>query len=129
MTPNKLKEEPIWMEEFNKMNERLKNTFSLAKMQEEIICKRLMSDRDKALEELVRVQLYNIGYKFRKDELFYSFVRNRITRIGFDDNPNMEYLYLDYISEENKGVLLVTFSNKIEYNYDNFSGKITMSIG
>ena len=127
MMPIKLKEDPVWMEDFNKMNDRLKNTFSdMVKLQEKIICERLISNRDKALEELVRERLYKLDYKFRNDELFYSFVKNRITKIGFDDQPNIEYLYLDYISEENRGILLVTFSSKIDY--DHFSGKITMSI-
>jgi hypothetical protein len=129
MIPVKL-EEPIWMEDFNKMNDRLKNTFSdMVKFQEEFLCSKLISNRDKALEELVRERLYKLNYKFRNDELFYNFVQNRITRIGFSEAPNIEYLYLDYISEENRGVLLATFSRNIEYDYDNFSGKITMSIG
>lgn len=128
MTPNKI--QPLWIEDFNKMNDRLKNTFSdMVKLQEKIICEKLIGNRDKALEELVRERLYKLNYKFRNDELFYSFVKNRITKIGFEDDRDTEFLYLDYISEENRGVLLVTFSSKIDYDYDTFSGKITMSIG
>ncbi len=130
MVPIKLIEEPTWMEDFNKMNDRLKNTFSdMVKLQEKIICEKLISNRDTALEELVRERLYKLNYKFRKDETFYSFVKNRITRVCDENDRDTEYLYLDYVSEESPGILLVTFSSKIEYDYDNFSGKITMSIG
>lgn len=127
---NYSKDEPIWMEDFNKMNDRLKNTFSdMVQLQEKLICEKLISNRDKALEELVRERLYKLNYKFTNDELFYLFVKNRITKVGFDDQPSIEYLYLDYISEENRGVFLITFSSKIDYDYDTFSGKTTMSIG
>jgi len=120
---------PSWLSAFNEQNED-KNTWSnIVQLQEKLICQKLINNRDKALEELVRERLYKLGYKFRNDELFHLFVQNRITRIGDDEDTNVEYLYLDYISEENRGVLLVTFSSKIDYDYDTFSGKITMSIG
>lgn len=124
----KLIEESTWIQDFDKMNGRLKNYFSdLVKLQEEITCKKLINNRDKALEELVRTRLYNLNYKFTKDEMFYDFINHRLTRIA--DENNNEYIYLDYVSENNKGVLLVTFSSQIDYDYDNLSGKITMTIG
>jgi hypothetical protein len=124
----KLIEEPYWIQDFNKMNERLKNTFSdMVELQEKLVCEKLISNRDKALEELVRARLYNLNYKFTKDDSFYDFIKDRLTRIA--DENNNGYIYLDYISESNKGVLLVRFSSKIDYDFDNLSGKITMSIG
>lgn len=61
----KLIEESTWIQDFDKMNRRLKNYFSdLVKLQEEITCKKLINNRDKALEELVRTRLYNLNYKF-----------------------------------------------------------------
>lgn len=124
------KEDPVWMEDFNKMNDGQKYPFSdIIKTQEEILCKKLFIERDKALEKLVCERLCKLGYEFRNDELFHLFVKNRITKVGFEEDRDTEYLYLDFVSELEKGILLVTFSNKIEYDYDIFSGKITMSIG
>lgn len=129
MTPIKLREEPSWISIYNDQNEVKDYWSNVIKKQEEITCSRLINNRDKALEELVRERLYKLDYKFTNDENFYSFVKNRITRICDSNDRETEYLYLDYVSEEEKGILLVTFSSKIEYNFDNLSGKMTMSIG
>lgn len=121
-------EDVSWIQDFKKMDESIKNTFSdIVQLQEKLICEKLISNRDKALEELVRKRLFDLDHRFKNDESFYNFIKYRLTRIS--DKNNNEYIYLDYISESNKGILLVTFSSKIDYDYDTFSGKITMSIG
>lgn len=121
-------EVPKWLSSFNSEEPKPFINYILD-LQEKLCCEKLIKNRDKALEELVREKLYKLNYKFRNDELFYAFVRDRITKIGFEDEQDKEYLFLDYESEKKRGVLLVTFSSKIEYNLDTFSGKITMSIG
>lgn len=71
--------------------------------------------------------LKTIGYFFETEEKFTNFFKEKVTRIVFEDKPNYQEFYINYVNQENSGTLIGICSDKIEIiNKDN---KFTILIG
>lgn len=70
------------------------------------------------LEKYIIENLRKIGFCFSGKDEFHSFVKERITRVSFEDVSEVQY-YLDYVDENNKGELIgITNENKCEYKIE-----------
>lgn len=78
--------------------------------------------RDKMIE-----RLEELNCKFSFFEEFEEFLKSRITNIQFSENTNLNYLYLDYEDENNKGIFLFSFSTEVQTNFKD--GLLTITIG
>jgi len=78
-------------------------------------------------ENLIK-NLQSLGYEFKNDAEFNSFCIERIHRCLFDDRPGDNELYIDFVDSENKGTLVLYFSDKINVEYSN-ENKLNVTIG
>lgn len=80
-----------------------------------------------ALKLYLRSNLENIGFSFTDEFEFLKLIEDRVTRIGVTENRYHFEYYLDYVSEENRGIYIGSSSSKVTTDF--YKGKITFTIG
>lgn len=80
-----------------------------------------------ALQNYLKENLEKFGFYFDSDDLLLKFIGDRITRITFSENPDYYEYYLDFISEEKKGIFIGCSSSKISYEFN--QGTLTFTVG
>lgn len=117
--------EDKWLEDFNAS----KKPISLVDRIIEHEIDTLYCKQANEAEILVKKKLSELGFYFETSSGFLMFVQSRITRVYSEEDPFRYFLFLDYIDEENPGILLLTFSTKINLESDLKTGFINISIG
>ena len=112
---------------FFKDFEESKRTHSLIQNIEEKALKEAWEKFNYNLRDKMIERLEELNCKFSFLEEFEEFTKSRITNIQFSENPNLNYLYLDYEDENNKGIFLFSFSTAVETNFKD--GLLTITIG
>jgi hypothetical protein len=82
---------------------------------------------DNKLEDYVKRNLSQLGHEFSSKVYFHDFCKKRITRASFVNDPHCYDIYLDYVSEENRGTLIGCYSDK--FKIVNEGNKVTAIIG
>lgn len=84
---------------------------------------------DEHLKQYLINNLAIRGYTFSNDAEFMEFVKTRITKLQFEDDPYWNELYVDYQSTENKGEIVGCYSTKPNFTYEVQDGvNVLMSI-
>jgi hypothetical protein len=92
---------------------------------------KIMIEFDKKLQECVRASLAEKGFVFDSDDELHQFAKERLYRLSFEDQPNEHVIFLDYKSEEDMGIIVCTYSDKIlfKHNDDGVQSTYTISMG
>jgi hypothetical protein len=90
----------------------------------------LTDKRDLALKKIILERLSLLKIEFNSDEEFVDFSKKRLTKVGFDEEGLYQFdVFLDYVSPEEWGTLIVSFNTKMEMDIDGYSGTATMTLG
>lgn len=87
---------------------------------------RAVNQFDQKLREYIKTNLKELGFDFNTDEEMNEFASNRIHRISFVDQHYHE-IYLDYVDNDNKGILIGCYHDRMESSFEN--GKLTITFG
>lgn len=127
MIPIKLKEEPVWSELIRYDDVPGENLLDDL-IRESVI--KFTDNRDSALKKIIVERLLLLKIEFNSEEEFIDFSRKRLIKVGFDEEGLYQFdVFLDYVSPEEKGTLIVSFNTKLEMDIDNKSGLATMTLG
>lgn len=119
---NIFQEQSDWLNSFN-----LESPKSLSQFIMDDCRSKLLSKRDEALQIKVKEHLSLLGYVFSSQIEFETFCSKRIMLIQIG-NFHKE-LYLDYVSEDDKGIFIISYSDEIDLDLSGLSqGKISMDI-
>ena len=95
-----------WLKSFNP-----KETKSLSQFIMDDCRSKLISKRDEALQIKVKEHLSLLGYFFSSQMEFEAFCSKRIMLIQI--GLFQKELYLDYISEDDKGIFIISYNDEI----------------
>ena len=87
-----------------------------------------ISQFNNKLEDYIKNNLMQLGYKFTSQIDFYEFCKQRITRVRSSmDWSNSYELYLDFDNKINTGILIGSYSDK--FKIVDKGNKVTVIIG
>ena len=76
--------------------------------------KRIKLEYNQKVEKNILKNLIKFGFYFCSKEEFYTFCKNRIKKISFDEKQNYYELYLDFVDGDNRGKFIGSYSDRIE---------------
>ena len=93
-----------------------KDNFSFTRNIINDIISKVVRDFEYKMKLEIKERLNQLGFSFENDFDFNQFCLTRITRI-INQEMSDEEIYLDFKNEQNKGILLVKYSNKISLDW------------
>lgn len=105
-----------------------KDTDSFLRSIQNDYLRKLKNDFFDELKKTITERLLKLGFKFKNDVEFNEFCQDRITKVSFEDKPFENCIYLDFVSNEQRGVLLTYYSTEVKFDFSN-PLKITATIG
>ena len=67
-------------------------------------------------------------HTFESDDEFFAFAKERLTRIE-DVEEERCFFFLDYQDDENRGLMVLSYSTKTEFTWNEDHTKITATFG
>jgi hypothetical protein len=116
-----------WLKTFN-----LEDPKSLSQFIMDDYSSKLISKRDEALQIKIKERLSFLGYVFSSQIRFETFCSERIMLIQI--GQFQKELYLDYVSEDDKGIFIISYKDEITLDYSEIHNQrlsmdIKMTIG
>lgn len=93
------------------------------------IIRKFSTEFDEKVKNKVKDNLekfYNIVFEYEHE--FMRFAKSRLTMIE-DMDEERSFIYLDYRDDENRGLIVLSYSTKAEFSWNEDHTKITATFG